>query len=62
MSKFDLYIDHHPYDYLKEYQKVMKAKVKQYEKHKKKNIYITSEEEKNIEEALKLKMKPYAIL
>ncbi len=62
IPKFDLYIDHHPYDYLKEYQKVMKAKIKQYEKHKKKNIYITSEEEKNIEEALKVKMKPYAIL
>jgi len=62
LPKLDLYIDHHPYDYLKEYQKVMKARVKQYEKHKKKNIYITSEEEKNIEEALKVKMKPYAIL
>ena len=62
VPKLDLYIDHHSYDYLKEYQKTMKAKIKQYEKHKKKNIYITSEEEKNIEEALKLKMKPYAIL
>jgi len=62
VPKLDLYIDHHPYNYLKEYQKVMKAKVKQYEKHKKKHIYITSEEEKNIEEAIKLKMKPYIIL
>ena len=62
VPKLDLYIDHHPYDYLKEYQKVMKAKIKQYDKHKKKSIYITSEEEKNIEEAMKLKMKPYAIL
>ncbi|MBI2656462.1 tetratricopeptide repeat protein [Candidatus Woesearchaeota archaeon] len=62
IPKLDLYIDHHPYDYLKEYQKVMKAKVKQYEKHKKKHIYITSEDEKNIEEAIRLKMKPYIIL
>lgn len=62
IPKLELYIDHHPYDYLKEYQKVMKAKIKQYEKHKKKHIYITSEEEKNIEEAIKLKMKPYIIL
>ena len=62
IPKLDLYIDNHPYDYLKEYQKVMKAKVKQYEKHKKKNIYLTSEDEKNIEEAIKLKMKPYIIL
>ena len=62
IPKLDLYIDHHPYDYMKEYQKVMKLKIKQYEKHKKKHIYITSEDEKNIEEAIKLKMKPYAIL
>ncbi|MBI2101366.1 hypothetical protein HYT53_02040 [Candidatus Woesearchaeota archaeon] len=62
VPKLDLYIDHHPYDYLKEYQKVMKAKIKQYEKHKKKHVYITSEDEKNIEEAIKLKMKPYIIL
>ena len=62
IPKFDLYIDHHPYDYLKEYQKTMKTKIKQYEKHKKKHVYITSEDEKNIEEVIKLKMKPYAIL
>ena len=62
VPKLDLYIDHHPYDYLKEYQKVMKTKVKQYEKHKKKHVYVTSEDEKNIEEALKLKLKPYIIL
>jgi len=62
IPKLDLYIDHHPHDYLKEYQKIMKVKVKQYEKHKKKHIYITSEDEKNIEEAIKLKLKPYIIL
>lgn len=62
IPKLDLYIDHHPYDYLKEYQKMMKLKIKQYEKHKKKHIYIASEDEKNIQEAIKLKMKPYAIL
>jgi len=62
IPKLDLYIDHHAYDYLKEYQKVMKAKIKQYEKHKKKHVYIGSEDEKNIEEAIKLKMKPYIIL
>jgi len=62
IPKLDLYIDQHPYDYLKEYQKIMKAKIKQYEKHKKKQIYITSEDEKNIEEALRLKLKPYIIL
>ena len=62
IPKLDLYIDHHPYDYLKEYQKVMKLKIKQYEKHKKKHIYISSEDEKNIEDAIRLKMKPYIIL
>ena len=62
VPKLDLYIDHHPYEYLKEYQKVMRAKVKEYDKHKKKNIYLTSEDEKNIEESLKLKMKPYIVL
>ena len=62
IPKLDLYIDHHPYDYLKEYQKIMKAKIKQYEKHKKKSIFVTSEDEKNIEETMRLKMKPYIIL
>ena len=62
LPKLDLYIDHHPYDYLKEYQKVMKAKIKQYEKHKKRHVYMTSEDEKNIEESLRLKMKPYIML
>jgi len=62
IPKLDLYIDHHPYDYLKEYQKVMKVKLKEYDKHKKKHIFIGSEDEKNIEESIKLKMKPYIIL
>ena len=62
IPKLDLYIDHHPYDYLKEYQKVMKSKIKEYDKHKKKHIYLASEDEKNIEEAIKLKMKPYIVL
>ena len=62
LPKLDLYIDHHPYDYVKEYQKIMKAKIKEYDKHKKRHIYLTSEDEKNIEESLRLKMKPYMIL
>ena len=62
VPKLDLYIDHHSYDNMKEYQKMMKTKIKQYEKHKKKHIYTTSEDEKDIEEAMKLKLKPYVIL
>ena len=62
IPKLDLYIDHHPHDYLKEYQKAMKLRIKQYDKHKKKHVYLTSEDEKNIEDAIKLKMKPYIIL
>ena len=62
IPKLDLYIDHYPYDYIKDYQKAMKSRIKQYEKNKKKHIYIASEDEKNIEEAIRLKMKPYIIL
>jgi tetratricopeptide (TPR) repeat protein len=62
IPKLDLYIDNHPYDYIKEYQKSMKLKVKQYEKHKKKHLILTSEDEMNVEEAIRLKMKPYVIL
>ncbi len=62
VPKLDLYIDHYPYDNLKDYQKLMKARVKQYDRHKKKCIYLTSEDEKNIEDAIRLKMKPYIIL
>ena len=62
IPKLDLYIDHHPYDYVKDYQKIMKAKIKEYDKHKKRHIYLTSEDEKNIEESIRLKLKPYIIL
>ena len=62
IPKLDLYIDHYPYDYVKQYQKSMRTKIKEYEKNKKKHIYITSQDEKNIEDSLKLKMKPYVIL
>ena len=62
IPRLDLYIDHHPYDYVKEYQKVMKAKIKEYDRHKKRHVYLTSEDEKNIEEAMRLKLKPYIIL
>ena len=62
VPKLDLYIEHYPYDYIKEYQKTMKGKIKQFDKHKKKHIYITSEDENNLEESIKLKMKPYIIL
>ena len=62
IPKLDLYIDHHAYDYVKEYQKVMKAKIKEYDRHKKKHVDLTSEDEKNIEESMRLKLKPYIIL
>lgn len=62
IPKLDLYIEHFPYDYAKEYQKIMKGKVRDYDKHKKKIIYTTSADEQNIEEALKLKLKPYIVL
>ena len=62
VPKLGLYIDHFPYDYVKEYQKLIKARLKQYDQHKKKHIYISSEDENNIEESIRLKMKPYILL
>ena len=62
IPKLDLYIDHFSFDYIKEYQKTMKTKIKDYERHKKKHIFTTSADEINIEEAIKLKMKPYIVL
>ena len=40
----------------------MKWKIKQYEKSKKKLVYTVSENEGNIEEVLKIKLKPYIVL
>ena len=62
VPKLELYIEHFSFDYLKEYQKIMKAKIREYEKHKKKHVYTASQDEANIEEALKVKLKPYIVL
>jgi len=62
IPKLDLYLEHFKYDYIKDYQKLMKANIKQYEKNRKKLIYTISEDERNIEEALKIKLKPYIVL
>jgi len=62
IPKLDLYIEHFKFNNVKNYEKLMKLKIKQYEKNKKKIIYTTSEDEMNIEEALKIKLKPYIIL
>ena len=62
IPKLDLYLEHFKYDYIKDYQKLMKFKIKQYEKKKKKLVYTASEDEKNMEEALKIKLKPYIVL
>ncbi len=62
IHKLDLYLEHFKYDYIKDFQKLMKWKVNQYEKNKKRLIFTVSEDEKSIEEALKLKLKPYIML
>src|SRR3989344_9086268 len=62
VPKLDIYIEHFSFDYIKEYQKIMKTKIREYEKHKKKNVYTTSSDEVNIEDALRLKLKPYIVL
>ncbi|MBI2651520.1 tetratricopeptide repeat protein [Candidatus Woesearchaeota archaeon] len=62
IPKLELYIEHFEFEHIKDYQKMMKWKIKQYEKSKKKLIYTTSQDEKNMEEALKIKIKPYIVL
>jgi tetratricopeptide (TPR) repeat protein len=62
IPQLDAYIEHFKYDFIPNYKKLMKWKVKQYEKSKKKLVYTTSEDEKNIEESLKIKLKPYIML
>ncbi|MAH32860.1 hypothetical protein CL615_00535 [archaeon] len=62
IPKLSLYIEHFKYDNIKDYQKLMKWKIRQYDKSKKSLIYTLSEDEKNIEEALKIKLKPYILL
>lgn len=62
IPKLDLYIEHFKLDKVKDYQKIMKMKIKQYEKKRKKLVYTASDDEPNIEESLKIKLKPYIIL
>tara|TARA_Y100000310_G_scaffold203351_1_gene203591 strand:- start:24896 stop:26005 length:1110 start_codon:yes stop_codon:yes gene_type:complete len=62
VPKLDLYLDHFKLNNVKSNDKVIKSKIKQYEKNKKKFIYTTYEEEGNIEETLKIKLKPYIVL
>ena len=62
IPQLELYLEHFKYDYIKDYQKLMKFKIKQYEKNKKKLVYTISEDEKQIEESLKIKLKPYIVL
>ncbi len=59
IPKLDLYIEHFKFDKIKGYKKLIRWKIKQYEKNKKKLVYTISEDEANIEEALKIKLKPY---
>ena len=62
IPKLDLCIEHFKFNNVKNYEKLMKWKIKQYEKNKKKLVYTTSEDEGNIEEVLKIKLKPYIVL
>jgi len=62
VPSLDLYVEHFKFDKIKDYQKLMGWKIKQYEKNKKKLVYTASDEEVNLEEALKIKMKPYIML
>jgi len=62
IPKLDLYLEHFKFNSVNNYQKLMKSKIKQYDKNKKKLVYTTSENEGNIEETLKIKLKPYIVL
>ena len=62
IPKLDLYIEHFKFNNIKNYEKLMKSKIRQYEKSKKKLIFTTSDDERNIEETLKIKLKPYIVL
>lgn len=62
IPKLDLYLEHFKYDQIKDYQKLMKWKAKQYDKHKKKMVCTNSQDEKHLEEVLKMKLKPYVVL
>jgi len=62
IPKLDLFLEHFKFNRIKDHQKLMKLKIKQYEKNRKKLVYTVSEDESNIEEALKIKLKPYIML
>ena len=62
LPKLELYLEHFKYGNIKDYQKLMKWKIKQYEKSRKKLVYTTHEDERNIEESLRLRLKPYIVL
>ena len=62
IPQLDLYLEHFKHNDIKDYENLMKWKISQYEKNKKKMIYTVFEDERNIEEALQLKLKPYIML
>ena len=62
IPKLDLYLEHFKFNNINNHQKSMKLKIRQYDKNKKKLVYTTYEDERNIEDALKIKLKPYIVL
>jgi len=59
ISKFDLYLEHFKFNNEPKNEKYIKLKIRQYEKNNKNLIYTTSDDEVNIEDSLKIKLKPY---
>lgn len=62
IPKLDLYLEHFKFNNVADHRKLMKSKIKQYEKSKKKLVFTTSDDEINIEESLKIRLKPYIVL
>ena len=58
VPKLDLYLDHFNFDN----SKLMSKRIKQYDKSRKKLAYTLLQDEANMEDALKIKLKPYIIL
>jgi len=59
LPKFDLYIEHYGYDTMKGYKKMMQQHIKEFERKKKRLVYTVSADERQMEDALRSRLKPY---
>ena len=62
IPKFDLYMEHYGHNKVKEYRKMMQSRIKEFEKNKKRFVFTVSEDERAMEDSLKMKLKSYISL